>query len=324
MRRDPDLMNRLAAADPLPHAEQLTPEEEREADAMLARLLAAPVEPDAPEPGMRWPRRRPWALAAAGVACCAAVAFAVLTVVNSDGPGPSVVERAVAAVSQDDSVYHVVQLNRATGVSGAVSDPRPLYFESWYSSDGRRHEKAFAATEQGPGRLLDESAGRRRPGRSSGPLLRYDPRDNTLYPSGFKEAPRADRLPMIDPTADPGTSLRQLENRGLLRFGGTTRIGERRAYRLVSGPIRRFRSQEERLEYVVDRETYLPLRGRYSNRTSAGVLRVVSEYLVYERLSLNARSRAQLDLDPHPGAKCALGADELSGKRSLGFPNPCR
>jgi hypothetical protein len=50
----------------------------------------------------------------------------------------------------------------------------------------------------------------------------------------------------------------------------------------------------------------------------------VSEYLVYERLSLNAGCSAPLDLDPHPGAKCALGADELRGKRSLGFPNPCR
>ena len=324
MRRDPDLMERLAMADPLPEAERLTPEEEREAEAMLARLRATPVEPEAPEPRTRRPWRRPWALAAAGVACCAAVGFAVLNFADSDAPGPSIVERAVAAVSQDDSVYHVLQLNRATGLDVAGADTRAFYFESWYSSDGRRHEKIFAATEQGPGRLLGEFAGRVRPGRSSGPLLRYDPRENTLYPSGFGEAPRADRLPMIDPTTNPATSLRQLEERGLLRVGGTTRIGGRGAYRLVSGPIKRFRGQVERLNYVVDSETYLPLSGRYSNRTRSGVLRAVSEYLGYERLPLNARSRAQLDLDPHPGAKCALGAEELRGKRSLGFPNPCR
>jgi hypothetical protein len=39
----PDLMERLTAADPLPHAERLSPEEQREADVLLTRLLDTPV-----------------------------------------------------------------------------------------------------------------------------------------------------------------------------------------------------------------------------------------------------------------------------------------
>jgi hypothetical protein len=47
------------------------------------------------------------------------------------------------------------------------------------------------------------------------------------------------------------------------------------------------------------------------------------KYLVYERLPFDGRSRAQLALDPHPGAKCAPEAGKLRD-RALGFPNPCR
>jgi hypothetical protein len=42
MHPDRDPMEMLAAADPLRDGEQLTPEEEREAEALLARLLATP------------------------------------------------------------------------------------------------------------------------------------------------------------------------------------------------------------------------------------------------------------------------------------------
>ena len=42
MRGHDELMERLAAADPVRDREPLTPEAQREADAMLARLLATP------------------------------------------------------------------------------------------------------------------------------------------------------------------------------------------------------------------------------------------------------------------------------------------
>jgi hypothetical protein len=326
MPRDRDLMERLAAADPLPDAERLTPEAEREAEALLARLVALPAEPGDAELRARRARLRRWTLAAGGVACSAAVAFAAINLVDSGAPGTGVVEQAVAAktvaaLTRENSVYHVLQRRRGTGnVPGAKGGP--LYVESWHSSDGGMHEKVFAARGHRRGRLLEEVAGTRRPGRAYGPLLRYDPRENRLYPSGFGTAPGADKLPTIDPEGDPGATLRELQARGLLRVAGATRVANRRAYRLVSGPIRVL-DETERVEYVVDSESYLPLRQRFSLRHDSEVLGFVTEFLVYERLPLNARSRAQLDLDPHPGATCAIGAGELRGKRRLGFANPC-
>ncbi len=46
-------------------------------------------------------------------------------------------------------------------------------------------------------------------------------------------------------------------------------------------------------------------------------------YLVYERLPLNARSRAQLDLDAHPGARCSPSTGETRRYGVVGFRNPC-
>ena len=81
---------------------------------------------------------------------------------------------------------------------------------------------------------------------------------------------------------------------------------------------------EERVEFLVDAETYLPLATHFTQRLQNGErIDLFIRYLVYERLPLNARTRAQLDLDPHPGAKCAPGADKTMGRGSLGFPNPC-
>jgi hypothetical protein len=320
MRQDQELIERLAAADPLPDAEHLTPEDEREAEALLGRLLATPAGAGtAPRPRLR---RR--ALLAAGAACAAAVAFAGLDLLESDTPGTDVVERAVAAVTREDSVYHVFERVRAV-VPGNPESGRPLYIESWSSSDGRVHQKMFAASGERRGRLLEELAGRRRPGRASGPALRYDPRENAILPSGFGRSPDAEVVPDLDPFADPGARLRQLEHQGRLRLADTTTFAGRRAFRLVSDSPTRWRGFTfERVEYLVDADTYLPLAHRVSARVDTGwSYRMFTRYLVYERFPLNRRTRRQLDLDPHPGASCATGAGELRGERAPGFPNPC-
>ena len=66
MRGHDELMERLAAADPVRDREPLTPEAQREADAMLARLLATPVDrrpsrggrtPGCDPECWRWPAR---------------------------------------------------------------------------------------------------------------------------------------------------------------------------------------------------------------------------------------------------------------------------
>jgi hypothetical protein len=322
MRPDQDLMERLVAADPARDAERLTPEEQREAEALLARLLATPrgSGAQARDARRRVSRR---ALGAVGAACAAAVAFAAIDLLDSDAPGAGIVEKAVAAVTRDDAVYHVVARQTASGATGPAWT---LQSESWHTSDGRMHRKLFAVRGERRGRLLDEFAGRRLPGRDGGPALRYDPRENTIMEMGFGRAPDADAVPDIDQFGDPGAQLRAFQEQGRLRLAGTTRVGGRRAYRLVSDSTTRWRGFAfERVEYLVDSETYFPLSQRVSARVDAEpTYRLFTRYLVYERLPLDARSRAQLDLDPHPGARCSPFAGELRGDRGVGFPNPCR
>jgi hypothetical protein len=109
--------------------------------------------------------------------------------------------------------------------------------------------------------------------------------------------------PVYREGVDPGRSLRALEAQGRLRLAGTTRVGDRKAYRLVSGPVRGFiKGSVDRYVYLVDSETYYPLLVRYSThrgRVSAGY---TTRYLVYERLPFDAQHRKLLELDPHPGA----------------------
>jgi hypothetical protein len=324
MGRHRDLMERLAAADPLRDGEQLTAEEERKAEALLARLLATPAAPATEERHPRRLRPRRLALAAAGVACSAAAAFAAINLVDSDGPGPGVIEKAVAAVTRGDVVYHVLERTRVTA-SNTPGGEQTVYSESWTTTDGRVHRKMFGASGGRRGSLLEEFAGRRRQGRASGPALRYDPRQNTITESGFGRAPDADAVPDIDPFGDPGAQLRALQEQGRLRLAGTTRVGGRRAHRLVSDSTTHWRGFAfERVEYLVDSETYLPLSQRVSARVdSEQTHNLFTRFLTYERLPLNAHSRGQLALDPHPGAECSPSAGDLDGDRELGFPNPC-
>ena len=117
MRGHDELMERLAAADPVRDREPLTPEAQREADAMLARLLATPVT----EPRRSRSRVRPRALAVAGAACVALAVFIAINLLGSKAPGPSVVDRAVAAVSRG-GVYHVVERMTVRGAGPARRD----------------------------------------------------------------------------------------------------------------------------------------------------------------------------------------------------------
>jgi hypothetical protein len=307
-----DLMERLAAADPLRDGERLDGEAEREAEALLARLLATPVEPVAPQR----PRRRCWTLAVAGVTCVAAAAFVALNVADSDVE-QAVAARSVAAVSHADSVYHILQRRRGTG----AAETEPFLMESWYSSEGHRHEKFFADRDGQRGRLLEEVAGILRPDRGSGQLLRYYADQNRLFAEGIGRSSAAGELPLIDAAGNPGETLRVLEARGALKVVGTTRVGDRTGYRLVSDPIEA-QGGVQRFEYVVDSVTYLPLSLRSTTTRGSETLGLESEFLVYERLPLDASSRAQLDLDPHPDATCAREAGQARA-RDLGFENPC-
>ena len=318
MREARDPMERLAAADPLADGERLTPEEEREAEALLARVLATPVTTDDRHRSRTRPLR--WAAMAAGVACVAAAAFVVANLVDSDAPGPGVVERAVAAVAREDVVYHTVERTRGRSTVGG-GEVISRFGESWHTTGGRIHQKTFASRAGRRGRLLSEFAGMRRQGRTGGRGLMWTSHGNTIIEMGFGFG--RGRLPNPTPFGDVGAQLRALEQEGRLRPAGTTRIGGTRAYRLASEPVSLPGEPrgEERLVFLVDSKTYLPLARRHFIETGSGdTMQVFTRYLVYERLPLTGRTAALLALDPHPQAKCSRFAPDEGG---LGFRNPC-
>jgi hypothetical protein len=315
-----DLMERLAAADPVRDSATPSPEQQRDADALLERLLATPAEQ---RPRTR--RRLP-ALAAA-TAIAAVAVFAALSVFDSDeGPAPHVVAKAVAALTQDDVIYHYQAIAHATASDVPQVAKKEYFFESWHTTNGRMHRRSYAAKDGAKGRLYEDFAGRRRPGRLGGPALRYDAIADTIYESGFGTAPGGGGAPGFDPF-DPSRSLRELEGEGRLRSEGRVEVDGKEAYRLVSGPVRSSVGGPKGVEHVevlVDFDTYLPLSQRYSVRYDNGTTRTVYwRFLVYERLPLNDNTRSLLDLDPHPGAKCSPFAGE-NPRGPVGFPNPCR
>jgi hypothetical protein len=260
----------------------------------------------------------------------AAAVLVAASLLDSDSPGVGVVERAVAAVTRDDVIYHFVERSHVRA-SFEPDRVRTHYIESWHTSDGRIHRRTFAARGDARGRLLEDFAGRSIPGRRVNPLLRWDAFSNTISEGGFGPGRRDVGAPSLDFVGDHGAQLRELQSQGRLRVAGTTRVGNKPAYRLVSGPVRDPElGGEERVEFLVDTDTYLPLALRFSARYRSSDpehpttrIVIVSRYLVYERLPLNASNRALLHLDPHPGAKCSRYAGELRGERGVGFPNPC-
>jgi len=321
MRRHEELMERLAAADPVRDDEQLTPEEQREADALFARLVTTPVEPVA---APRAPRLRRRALAVVGTACAAVAALAAVDILDSDAPGPSVVDRAVAAMTREGVVYHVVEFMTILSPppEGAAEGPQDGIFESWYTSDGGLHRKTFEVRDGQKGRLVEDFAGRTVGGGSSGTALQWQLSSNRIGESGWGRS--GDGPPGLDSFSDPGGQLRALQEDGRLRVAGTTTVDGRRAYRLVSDPVT-LRGSEDQTEFTVDAETYLPLSQRsWSDLDGERTWELVTRYRVYERLPLDDETSRLLALDPHPDATCSEFAHELTEERDLGFPNPCR
>ena len=171
---------------------------------------------------------------------------------------------------------------------------------------------------RGTAGLVEELAGRRRPAGRRGSALQWDRSSNTIGEGGFASG---GALPFLDPFTDPGAQLQALEKKGQLRAAGTTTVGGKRAYRLVSGKVPVDKDQME-VEIAVDAKTYLPLTQRLTLSGSRAKFVALTRYSVYERLALNDKTERRLALDRHPGAKCSEGAHELTEK-SLGYPNPC-
>jgi hypothetical protein len=317
MRPPEKIMDRLSAADPTARGRQLSAEQQRDADALLERLLAAPAEPPLTRSRRRWPQL------AVATAAVAVAAFAAVSLLGSeDGPAPNVIDNALAALTQDDAIYHAEAIAEFHSSDLPDMKSKP-YIETWHTTGGRLRHRTFVEGDGRKRRLVTEFAGRRRPGRRGGPGLAYDARTNRIYEVGFGRNPSVKGAPEADPF-DPARSLRQLEAEGKLRVAGRVEVDGRPAYRLVSGNVPGFGHTVQRAMLLVDAETYLPREQRLFVRAPNGeTMRVRWRYLTYERLPLNANTESLLDFHPPAGAKCRPGTDKLIRKGSLGFPNPC-
>ena len=320
-------MERLAAADPLPGAEQLTlrgAARGRRAPCQPARHARARRER---HPARR-PRPRRWALAAVATAGVALAAFAAVNLLDSDAPGPNVVELAVAAVSADDAVYHTVERKRARAPEFGPDGDQTIYYESWRTTDGRQHQKWYAAGADARGKLVSEFAGppdTRPQGRARnahlGQPLEHDHSPTGSEARGVRAARRistrsgipargcahsrhrggcgsraAARSTAGAPTASSRATSRAA---GALRSGSSTWSTPRPTCRSpLSSPPPQPRATGSGAPHPLPR-----LRAASARR---------------------AATRTLLDLDPHPDAKCARGADEIMGQGNARLPQPLR
>ena len=237
-----ELMDRLARANPTQTDEPLTAEEQREADALLARILADSPTVTAPK---RAPTLRRVAPAAGLLAVLALAAVIVIDIVDSEERSSGIVERAVAAVSQENVIYAITE--RATITSKAlepgvdiIPDER-TFARSWYWGEGERSRMLrYRVLPSGsPGRLLGEVVST--PER----IVWFDAKGNRELAANWdewdedpREGPPTDSdYPGFDPSSNPGAQLREHVEQDRLRVAGRTTVRGRTAYRLVSSPI---------------------------------------------------------------------------------------
>ena len=304
-----ELMDRLARANPTQTDEPLTAEEQRETDALLARILADSPTVTAPK---RAPTLRRVAPAAGLLAVLALAAVIVIDIVDSEERSSGIVERAVAAVSQENVIYAI--MGRATITSKAlepgadiVPDER-LFARSWFWGEGERSRMLrYRVLPSGsPGGLLGEVVST--PER----IVWFDAKGNRELAANWdewdedpRERPPTDGgYPGFDPSSNPGAQLREHVEHDRLRVAGRTTVRGRTAYRLVSSPIPDpdSRSDHMRVTYLVDALTYLPLEVRQrsvidsSDVPGGGRERLSAriEYLRYEALPVTDANKRLL------------------------------
>jgi hypothetical protein len=286
-----DPMERLTAADPLPEAERLTDAERAEADALLARIVA-----EEPKRASR-PRRR-WVPAVVATAAAIALALIVIDVVDQGAPGPSVVDRAVAAVSVENSIYHTVAVLTYGHQHG--------YREGWFGPRVTR-QKLYAFRDGRRGKLLLEEVIRprlTRAGRHRHVGIVFDAEHNLIQRIPMGGGGGESDFPEIDPSRDPAAGLRELQREGRLRLVGSEEFEGRKVYRLVGDVAHQRGIRVNRLVYLVDAETYHPvlLEWVFAQHGPARV-RFTARFTTYERLPATAENHKLLKMDPHPGAR---------------------
>jgi hypothetical protein len=310
-----ELMERLARANPTPAGEGLTPEEQREADALLEHIVTEPAADERPKHA---PSLRRLVPAAGLLATLVIAAVVVVDLVDSEDGRGGIIERAVAAVTKDDVIYAITQRASFRSVAlepGTETTPDERLFErSWAWAEGdRSHALRYSLRADGrPGRLLGEVVATTdritwfdARGRVE---LDYDRDRDDPPPEKQRDAGGRSAYPGFDPSWDPGAQLRAHVDNGRLRLTGRTTVRGRTAYRLVAKADPGAPAAEDfgTVTYFVDARTYLPLEIRqtvvfdHSDVPDGGRERASFriEYLRYDALPVNERTKTLLE----PGA----------------------
>jgi hypothetical protein len=319
-----ELMERLARANPASADEGLSPEQQREADALLERILAEPPPAEA-RPRLRVPhlRRVPAAAAVLALAALGAVVAIDLLGSGEDGRG-GIVDRAAAAVSQENVIYavtvrHTISSRSLTPGLTAIPDERG-FGRQWLWAGGRRSR--FLAYDLKP----DGSRGALQTEISfDGDRMEWFTADSNTITVGDLPGPDGPEqaedtgYPGFTPFGDPAAQLRAHVDSGRLRVAGRTTVRGRTAYRLVSEArdLPREGIEDERVTYLVDARTYLPLEVRnrviftHTKLEPGGpgreLARARIEYLRYEPLPVTDENEAFLEMGEHPGARHMRG-----------------
>lgn len=316
------LIERLRRADPClgepPHS---TPDGSAEAQRVLDHIMATPPQDSGLNQRRR--RRRLAAVVAVG-ACLAAAAVVLVDPLATKSPGGEILDSAVAAVSSEDAIYHIVERVTVTTTPDEETLGNPYrstsvqIVESWHSSDGRMRAVQFRV--DGEDRLLEAEVAR---GFTTTRV--YDPGIDRVYEQPNQPVVNTDDpLPSLNPFENPGKQLKTMRDSGRLTVVGEVEADRSAAYLLRSGSEdgRMPDAQARTVEFVVDQSDFLPIRQvitshsrldieddvfehpgqaealRRAQRTGrTGITEEVRrEFRVYEELPRNARTAGYLEL----------------------------
>lgn len=299
----------------------------------------------------RAPARRRVLHLAAAAAAAAAVALGILSTLPGDEP--SIVARAVAALSlEEDTILHFRMVGRQRNGDGSVVSWRS---ESWQE---RAAPYARRSIEVGPERITAETT---MVGQTNG---LYDARTNTIYVGGGADQPALEQpTPTFVPGPRPGTVVVTVTKVWLVdgkpkprptkvvmntdaakRLVARHRSAEQAPPAPVEEPFReeilrllnsgravpagpasvdgrkaiRIVSADGHSTYVVDARTYAPIEWTTNGDGASVTLR----FPVYEELPVTRATRALLSLEAqHPTARINRSDRDYEAAQARLFPN---
>ena len=260
-----------------------------------------------PSPAKRSTRRRRLIWQGALVAGAAVIVLAVLSIVNVFGAGgPSIVEKAVAALNPNENAIVHVKITGTESADGGYSDTWTE--ESWTSISSpylRRDVQAFPSSPVSE-MVFDDT----------GFYQVYDAASNTIYqPPGMGTAGFASE--QLNQYTD---MIRELLQSGNAVVDGTETIAGREVTRIVA--TKDYGTAPDGTKYgtwyYVDRDTMIPVEWR---ETRDGGKVVDIHFDVYEQLRATEENLALLDLAAqHPGATLNTSLEDY--QKSLNMPAP--